>query len=81
MPIYEYSCGKCGQTSEFILSSRSVPEDLECPECGGRDLRKLISSLGSVSVSSPRSSENTCCDRTERCDTPPCSVDGSCQKD
>lgn len=81
MPIYEYSCGECGQKSEFILPSSGIAKDLECPECGSRNLHKLISSLGSVSVSSSRRSGNTCCGRTERCDTPPCSTDGGCRKD
>jgi len=41
MPIYEYECKKCSKQFETLL----LPGDQKpaCPECGSRDLRKLVS--------------------------------------
>ncbi|MFZ5647085.1 MAG: FmdB family zinc ribbon protein [Bacillota bacterium] len=42
MPIYEYKCNNCNNTFEkLILSGQG--EDLTCPNCGGKELKKLIS--------------------------------------
>jgi putative FmdB family regulatory protein len=41
MPIYEYSCEQCEQTTEAI-QRLSDPPLVECPKCGGR-LRKKVS--------------------------------------
>ena len=41
MPIYEYECGKCHQTTE-ALQKFSDPPLTDCPHCNGR-LKKLIS--------------------------------------
>lgn len=44
MPIYEYRCQECGQRFEkLVLSMDREPEDLACQECGGADVRRLIS--------------------------------------
>jgi putative FmdB family regulatory protein len=42
MPIYEYRCPSCGHTFER-LQSFSEPPVSDCPECGGTDVKKLIS--------------------------------------
>lgn len=39
MPIYEFSCAKCGREFEEITSRDSVP----CPHCGSHDTRKMMS--------------------------------------
>ncbi|MDR2935349.1 MAG: zinc ribbon domain-containing protein [Candidatus Adiutrix sp.] len=41
MPIYEYQCQKCGETTE-IMQKFSEPPLRKCPACGGR-LAKLMS--------------------------------------
>lgn len=41
MPIYEYQCKKCGETTEKI-QALSDPPLSRCPACGGR-LEKLVS--------------------------------------
>lgn len=40
MPIYEYSCETCGQTSEQLVLGSSTPI---CEACGSASLKKLIS--------------------------------------
>ncbi len=41
MPIYEYSCTKCGETTE-AMQKISDPPLKKCPKCGG-ELAKMIS--------------------------------------
>ena len=43
MPIYEYTCRKCGNDFEVIIFGDDTPE---CPECGGKDCQKNMSSFG-----------------------------------
>lgn len=41
MPLYEYQCKKCGETTEVLQKSGDKPLE-KCPECGGA-MVKLIS--------------------------------------
>ena len=41
MPIYEYQCKKCGETTEIMQKFSDTPLK-KCPACGGR-LAKLMS--------------------------------------
>jgi len=79
MPIYEYKCQTCGQVAEFLVRSLSSSENLSCPSCGSQNLERLFSvpSLLKEKTSSPG---HTCCGRTERCETPPCSTDDRCRR-
>jgi putative FmdB family regulatory protein len=40
MPIYEYSCSKCGHEFETLVRSSAVPD---CPSCHSTELRKKLS--------------------------------------
>jgi putative FmdB family regulatory protein len=40
MPLYEFACEECGQQSEQLVRSGSVPR---CPECGSGQLSRLLS--------------------------------------
>ncbi len=42
MPIYEYSCSKCGNSFDYLALKASDP-DPSCPKCGGNDVKKLMS--------------------------------------
>ncbi len=42
MPLYEYQCKKCRETTEVLQKSKDKPPD-KCPKCGGPVI-KLISS-------------------------------------
>lgn len=50
MPIYEYACPTCGKDFEKLLF-RST-EEVDCPSCGGTEVRRRLSSF-SVGRSSP----------------------------
>ena len=41
MPIYEYQCQKCGETTEIMQKFSEAPLK-KCPACGGR-VAKLMS--------------------------------------
>lgn len=40
MPLYEYSCRKCDHTFEALVFNG---EQVECPECHGQRLDRLMS--------------------------------------
>jgi putative FmdB family regulatory protein len=79
MPIYDFRCQKCGEVSEFLLPSFSDNRTLTCPDCGSQNLERLISAprLLRGGANAPGT---TCCGRTERCETPPCSTDEGCRR-
>ena len=49
MPLYEFSCAKCGeQFEELVMSSK--PEAIAkvvCPECGSPKVKKKVSTFAS----------------------------------
>ena len=42
MPLYEYKCQKCRETTEVLQKAKDKPPE-KCPKCGG-PVAKLISS-------------------------------------
>lgn len=86
MPTYEYVCEQCGYKFEKLQEMSAEPIK-QCPQCGGTT-RRLIGKVG-LMFKGPgfyatdyrnASSGVTCCGRTERCETPPCSDDGACKR-
>lgn len=51
MPIYEYHCSGCDKEVEvfFLSIADSETQAPECPDCGGTELKRLISSVSVVS--------------------------------
>lgn len=44
MPIYEYTCKKCGEG--FMIFQRvGAEKDTVCPSCGSKEVRKNLSSF------------------------------------
>jgi len=43
MPIYEYACQACGCRFSHLAGVTADAGEPTCPQCGGRDLTKLIS--------------------------------------
>ncbi|MBW2095614.1 MAG: zinc ribbon domain-containing protein [Deltaproteobacteria bacterium] len=43
MPIYEYKCQGCGNTFQQLIFHKEEEAALCCPDCGGKQLRRLIS--------------------------------------
>jgi putative FmdB family regulatory protein len=83
MPIYEYECQQCGDITE-IYQKTSSKGPVFCENCGSRNTVKLVSAPALLQVanhSNTSSKGTTCCGRTERCDTPPCSVGETCRRD
>jgi putative FmdB family regulatory protein len=80
MPIYEYRCAKCDKVSEFLVGVGKEKSEIKCKYCGSEDMTRIISapfvSSGKETVDLQQG--KTCCGRDERCDTPPCSDDGTC---
>lgn len=66
MPIYEYACPTCGQDFEKRLFRTT--EKVDCPSCGGSDVKRRLSSF-SVGRSSPKMAA---------CDTPMSGGCGGC---
>ena len=79
MPIYEYKRLDCGKISEIFLRSPNT-ETIECPICGSKNLQKLLSASYAIRMDASMPGR-TCCGRTERCETPPCSSGGVCRRD
>ena len=47
MPYYEYGCKGCGKKFELLMKF-SDPDPETCPDCGQKDIEKLISKTGFV---------------------------------
>jgi putative FmdB family regulatory protein len=58
MPIFEYTCSKCGKTFEKLVLSRNQ-EPPACPQCGAKKVQQQFSTFASTS-SSARSSGAAC---------------------
>ena len=80
MPIYEYRCNQCGEISEILRGVGSHDEILQCKHCRSSDLEKIMSVSSFTLADSNQAPGTTCCGRTERCDTPPCSDETSAGK-
>jgi len=54
MPLFEFECKDCGKRVEFLEKSTKTQSKHKCPECGGKNLVKVISgfSVGGKNKSS-----------------------------
>ncbi len=77
MPIYDFECRECGKVSEIFF--RHSGQAANCPDCGSENMERLISASYMVKTD-VAASGTTCCGRTERCETPPCSTGGHCHR-
>ena len=80
MPIYEYRCEDCAKTTEVLIMGSNDKKTIVCKCCGSKKLRKLISKPAAVIMGHSHSKGSSCCGRTERCDSPPCSDGGVCER-
>jgi putative FmdB family regulatory protein len=68
MPIYEYRCNTCGKEFEQLVNRG---EETRCKHCGSKDLKKLLSVVGSIRMGSGSSSSSeSCCGLTNPCSAP-----------
>ncbi len=42
MPIYEYKCKKCNNSFEKLVFA-GEEEEVKCPECGNKDVERVMS--------------------------------------
>lgn len=54
MPIYEFSCTKCGHQFEKLQKNAGV-ETVTCPNCGSTEVSKELSSFSATGSSSTTS--------------------------
>jgi len=47
MPIFEYVCSDCGNTSEHLVFNNE--DTISCPNCQSKELKKLLSVTSSAS--------------------------------
>ncbi|MCW2278348.1 FmdB family zinc ribbon protein [Heliophilum fasciatum] len=50
MPIYEYRCLDCGKVFSLLRSYQQRDDQALCPHCQSDQLKRLMSSIGMVSV-------------------------------
>ncbi len=80
MPIYEFACLDCGNTTEILMRATET-ELVKCGGCGSKNLKKLLSAHASVNPFKkiPENSAVRCCGE----EGPPatCAGPGSCGRD
>ena len=78
MPLFDYSCQDCGETSEVLITdSKDQPQ---CKSCGSVNLKKMISAHSPLSGASvtklPGPGDTACCGSTPT--DAGCAGPGSC---
>ena len=68
MPIFDYQCSECGRTYDVFHKGREIVADIECPQCGSAQYKKLmsvpmvaVSSASGKSMSASEDSSGSCC--------------------
>jgi len=46
MAIYEYECNQCGERFELRRMMSERDEDAQCPRCGAKKPKRIISMFG-----------------------------------
>ncbi|MEO8585862.1 MAG: zinc ribbon domain-containing protein [Acidobacteriota bacterium] len=56
MPLYEFTCAKCGATFEELVAGSLDTLGVTCPECESAEVEKLVSrfAAGGASPSTER---------------------------
>jgi len=77
MPIFDFKCSDCGTVTEFLITGEN--KSSACPQCGGKNLEKLISAPSLLRKTNTAPGK-TCCGREERCETPACATGRECRR-
>ena len=63
MPLFDFLCLDCGKVSEILIAS--AEDALECRSCGSGNVKKMLSSISSLSGvkknSLPGAGDTACC--------------------
>ncbi|RLE01237.1 MAG: hypothetical protein DRI99_07635 [Candidatus Aminicenantes bacterium] len=70
MPLYEYLCESCRQKFELLVQP-GQENDLTCPHCQGKKLKKLCSSFGIGGNSNRLQTSSSAC---QSCTSKSCST-------
>ncbi len=70
MPLYEYSCQRCGKRFECLVTA-GKEKDVVCDACGSADVQKMISCFGIGGGSSRLKASSSSC---TSCSTKTCST-------
>ncbi|MHB1133768.1 MAG: FmdB family zinc ribbon protein [Chloroflexota bacterium] len=46
MPLYEYKCANCGTQFERLVRMAGADGQVECPNCGSAEAKRLVSLFG-----------------------------------
>lgn len=57
MPIYQYDCASCERRVEVFFRSAKAVTEPSCPECGGDQLKRVISRVARLRSSGQRLSD------------------------
>ena len=60
MPIYEYSCKKCGKLVELLQKSGTDRAGIHCPGCGEDALAKVLSVTAPAQMCGMASNPGAC---------------------
>ncbi len=74
MPIYEYSCAKCGHAFEVLLR-KAADTPQTCPKCGARKPVKALSAFA-VGARDPSPRCQTCPTAASSCSAGQCASGG-----
>ena len=67
MPIYEFICQDCRNKFETIVLSAKNVNEVTCPKCGGKNVKKVVSAPSSHVSSAgplPMASQGGCASRS-----------------
>ena len=64
MPIYEFRCAACGNVQEVLVSSSNSEFEMQCNQCQGEVMERVLSrvsySMGSSGGSGPTATTKSC---------------------
>jgi putative FmdB family regulatory protein len=43
MPIFDFFCNNCSKTFERFVSSFKEADGIQCPHCGSKEIKKILS--------------------------------------
>jgi putative FmdB family regulatory protein len=65
MPIYEYMCKDCNTQFERFVRSMTADSEVQCPHCGGHDVKKgwsVFGTSGATGLGSLSAAPQSSCD-------------------
>lgn len=71
MPIYEYRCEGCGQTTEALIRNAREAESVRCKRCGDSRLTRVyLSPIAPVPAAAKQAGAVPCCGEAHGCSDP-----------